>query len=972
MVTAISSVTAQRFIRIDSSVVSNFSSNPSNFVVFNGICYFGATNHNTNNNDLWRTDGTPGGTYMISDSTPVTKLTVMGNKVHINNQWVIDSSGAIIKELYVGSQFNFKGHTYYVQYGIVRDDGVVVYNNNYSLIHYYDIAITGNYFVFTIHSESDYEDSKTYFSDGTREGTVFFDVPKGNTSLTSLNNKFYFIHNNALYRNNGSPEAGSSKLIYSPISLNPYNSRGAMPVVHNTLFFTNSVSTALCKYDDGGPDSVVVVKTIYSLDSQFEIDRFSFAAGNNILFFAAYDGKNNMQLWKSDGTAAGTVLLKQYNAPQDKYARYFTLINDTLYFAAVDNAHGNELWKTDGTPGGTMLVKDINSGLSSATPAGLAAYNNGVIFAANDGTHGNEPWFSGNGETGMVKDADSAQVQSVADASQSFYDNGSLYHDNYIIKDNHLFFSANDNVHGSELWISDGTAQGTKLVKDIVPGTSSSSPTSFITANNEVYFTAGNGIWKTDGTNAGTILFYQFSDSIASKPGVLRTSGNGIFYFVQQNTNSYSLVRTDGTKAGTYIILNASLQQQILYPVIFGNKLCFRRGTEIWVTDGTLAGTYLSQDPKVYMSISVFNNKIILLQQGYYQTGGGSTQTSSPIGVFDNKFYYSTSVYDRVEEGPIKSFINWKDTLGNSGTFNDIRYVSLRAVYKNRELYSFLPGGSNLVMLNDSLNQVKILNKNIYIYDLAEGGDTIYFKGNTDMGDNYSIGYTDGTYTGSQFIQDSLVLGETQLLVVNNHIVVYVKGKGIYSMQLTGAVLPITQLSFTAKLQNSNGLLNWSTATEQNSDYFAVQRSTDGLHFSNIGKVAAAGNSTYRQEYDYTDYKLSQYGVDKLYYRLKQFDKDGKFTYSKIVPLSINTSFTASISPIPVANQLNVNVASAKKQTVLITVVDMSGKTIASYSKAVEAGGTTLSYNAAGWAKGLYQVHITQANGNKQTISVVR
>ncbi|HLQ24532.1 MAG TPA: ELWxxDGT repeat protein, partial [Acidiferrobacterales bacterium] len=83
-----------------------------------------------------------------------------------------------------------------------------------------------------------------------------------------------------------------------------------------------------------------------------------------------------------------------------------TVFNGALYFAANDGAHGVELWKTDGTAGGTMMVQDINSGLNDSSPNGLTAFNGALYFAADDGVHGVELWKTDGtmGGTMMLQD----------------------------------------------------------------------------------------------------------------------------------------------------------------------------------------------------------------------------------------------------------------------------------------------------------------------------------------------------------------------------------------------------------------------------------------------------------------------------------------------------------------------------------------------------------------------------------------
>ena len=184
-----------------------------------------------------------------------------------------------------------------------------------------------------------------------------------------------------------------------------------------------------------------------------------------------------------------------------------TAVGNTLYFRANDGINGDELWMSDGTSIGTVMVKDIYLGSSngvSNTP--FIAVGNTLYFQADDGTSGYELWKSDGTNTGtvMVKDIYSgSNNQTMRPISSEGY-----YPQNAV--GNTLYFIANDGIHGEELWKTDGTTSGTVMVKDINSGSDGTLLSRFIVVGNILYFVADDGteveLWITDGTTSGTVL----------------------------------------------------------------------------------------------------------------------------------------------------------------------------------------------------------------------------------------------------------------------------------------------------------------------------------------------------------------------------------------------------------------------------------------------------------------------------------
>lgn len=155
-----------------------------------------------------------------------------------------------------------------------------------------------------------------------------------------------------------------------------------------------------------------------------------------------------------------------------------------------------------------------------------------------------------------------------------------------------------------------------------------------------------------------------------------------------------------------------------------------------------------------------------------------------------------------------------------------------------------------------------------------------------------------------------------------------------YKLQGPYFALPISLINFNAQVRNTNVQLSWSTATESNSDHFDVERSTDGVHFTSIGKVAAAGNSNDIKEYGYADDQAYHLKESQLYYRLQLVDKDGRTAYSKVVPVTLISSPVAfKIFPNPVHDLLTIQYSAPAKSN--LHILDINGKQF--YQSTLEA-----------------------------------
>jgi ELWxxDGT repeat protein len=157
---------------------------------------------------------------------------------------------------------------------------------------------------------------------------------------------------------------------------------GALTDASGTLFFLAHAGTTRVWKSDGTTAGTVLVKDLGPLTGDFGYEA---AAANGIFYFAANDGAGGIELWKSDGTEAGTVRVKDINpGAGGSEPRDLTNVNGTVYFTANDGVTGRELWRTDGTAAGTVRVADLKAGSGDASPQGLANVNGTLFFGATD------------------------------------------------------------------------------------------------------------------------------------------------------------------------------------------------------------------------------------------------------------------------------------------------------------------------------------------------------------------------------------------------------------------------------------------------------------------------------------------------------------------------------------------------------------------------------------------------------------
>jgi len=405
--------------------------------------------------------------------------------------------------------------------------------------------------------------------------------------------------------------------------------------VNGTLFFTANDGihgVELWKSDGTSSGTVMVADINHGGSSTPNL----LTDVNGTLFFEANDGVSGLELWKSDGTAAGTVLVKDIvPGAGGSFPDYLTNVGGTLFFKALDAAHGAELWKSDGTGAGTVLVADINPGAGNSNPAYLTDVNGTVFFQATEPVHGGELWRSDGTAAGTVLVMDINPGAGNSFPYELIHENGTLFFPAVyaydpngkfvgselmstggLVKDINqsgngnpsrmtdvngiLFFTASDGpFHGFELWTSDGTTGGTRMVKDIAPGPADASPGGLTNVNGTLFFTAndvvhGAELWKSDGTEAGTVLVLEITpgNSTSSGPINLMNVGGTLFFNAFEFSHGAELWMSDGTAAGTVLVADIRPGTAGSNPYYLANvngTLFFTaddgvHGSEVWTT----------------------------------------------------------------------------------------------------------------------------------------------------------------------------------------------------------------------------------------------------------------------------------------------------------------------------------------------------------------------------------------------------
>jgi ELWxxDGT repeat protein len=458
----------------------------------------------------------------------------------------------------------------------------------------------GTYAIFTA---NDSTGRGLYRSDGTAIGTTLIKrIVADPVQPTVFKGKLYFFLPSDLWVSDGTA-AGTNRVKSFSFG---FSSLRAMTVMGNTLYLSGSSSTTGVELfkSDGTATGTVLVKDIVSGTPGSEIGNL--VTHGTKIFFTATTPTQGRELWMSNGSAGGTKIVKDVNPgtghgiltarPHQIIPVVITPAFKYVYFMAYTTTAGLELWRTDGTTLGTFLVKDVVPGTGEGMPEKMIPFGTSLLFGSR--TSKSFALFKTDGTT-----AGTVMIRSLARMPDSLVDGGTK-----------AYMSVFDPTFGRELFVTDGFATGTKLLKDIRPGIANADPSTLgLAPGGRFLFSAvdavrGRELWVTDGTAAQTKLL---ADIVAPPPGSTESSnawpivrGDGRTWVAARGGNGLGLWRTDGTTAGTVLVSSIAVgggDYPHMMPI--GSGLFFNAkdatGTELWFSDGTSAGTRRVADIRV-------------------------------------------------------------------------------------------------------------------------------------------------------------------------------------------------------------------------------------------------------------------------------------------------------------------------------------------------------------------------------------
>jgi ELWxxDGT repeat protein len=660
-----------RLVKDINPVASPGGSGPAAFAALGNVAVFEASDGSER--VFWRSDGTPEGTRPLVNTCPgctdaVEPFARIGDRLFFlaytepgarrKSLWMTDGTAVVrlTGELSTGGWVTAQGLLYFVA------------------------------------------DGELWRSDGTPKGTrLAVELGSVPSQLTAFRGQVWFVHGISLWRSDGTP-AGTvlvRKLSREPRILGGVGKQLVFAAGRELWSTDGTLARDLEVLDavvQGGRLWFVAEtkrgQELWISDGRTaqRLTRFSrkqaFFAPSEAMYlglprsglggrfvFAVHDGIHGPEPWVSDGTPAGTRLLRDLCPGRCAGVDAIGLTHDgRTYFTGTDGVHGRELWVTDGTR--VDLVHDVCPGSCDGNPGSLVALEDRVLFAADDGVNGMELWTADGKDTGRLSDFEprepwvslhgaalpgvflfgaddgehglelwataGTETRLVRDLDDS--DGGGSFPSALRALGDTVLFFADDGVHGYELWKSDGSEPGTVLVAELVPGEEPSEPPAVAASavvDGVLYLSIEGALWRTDGTAQGT---WKVADVDARELAAFE----GKLYLLTE----FYLLRIDG---GSIVHVIGPPHAHLL--TVHAGRLWYFDESGLWKSDGTGSGTEQAVERFTGSLLAPLGNDLIVSNhEGLWATDGTQAGTrgigpaadpASPWTVFKGRLYYS-------------------------------------------------------------------------------------------------------------------------------------------------------------------------------------------------------------------------------------------------------------------------------------------------------------------------------------------
>ncbi|MBV9961069.1 MAG: T9SS type A sorting domain-containing protein [Parafilimonas sp.] len=938
----------------------------SGYTMYKGVAYFEADDgiHGT---ELWRSDNTAAGTYMVKDITPgsnpsdIQNITVCGGKLYFTASrivYVSDGTAAgtvpVPNITYDGDQttcLTAVGNTLYFLTKVSRlwkTDGTAggtslvvdfrqLYNGQRDFLG--QLTNMNGTLLFTT-GEDYYNGTELWKSDGTAAGTVMVkDIYPGTTGswpihLTPVGSKVYFTADDGsgrkLWMTDGTtggttPVTNNSGVLfplqsyadyYDPYKTTPF------PVINKTIYFsgyTTATGDEVYKYNvNNAAAGVVLVKDIIAGAGSPEPKNLT--AVDTTLYFSVTNS-GSLQLYKTDGTAKGTKLVKSLSTNTGDYISNFATCNSKLLFSFYTPVSGDEPWVSDGTAPGTKMIKDILPGAYGSTPQYFSYYNNGIsFFSATDGNKGVELWSTDGTAAGtnLVKNINNTSTAS---------SNPQLNSNTSGVLDNTLFFIASNPMNPNAFYLTDGTSAGTKLV-DLNNG--AQTPVgNFTVFKNKMYFSATsngyNWLYKSNGTVSGTQPVFNNGNTATGISKIIAAK-DYLFIFYHSNNDTAQLWISDGTSAGSKLIQQLP-SQYVSDGVAVGDTVYFAgydsaHGSELWRADNTAGSAVMVKDIFTGATGSSINSFAAYNGKAYF----------TAVDASNTRYVFSSNG----TAGGTKKLFNTPATGMPFAVANNKLFFNAIDPTYGQVLFASTGTSGGTKILTDKITGQPLSGPNY----LTVYNDAVYCTASNNTY-GQEVFKTNGTTNGTTVLKD-IVPG------------VYGSYPGLLTVAAGKLYFRLSAYPYYNQLWVTDGT---ASGTDSVSD---AVLSGVALYY---GGMAGGSASLYLSGYTYA------YGIE-LYAGSKPgahqvINNAGAKT---IEPATL----TATVLGNPVQDKINLAVNSAQQQTASIIVADAAGKVVIGQKQLLNAGANMLSYNANTLRAGMYTLKIIGENGSAVSLKIIK